>query len=232
MVDVEDPAHVGVRDLPGQVHLALEQRHEAFILAGRGQDRLERDAPVQLEVLRLVQLAHAALGEVTDHAEAVCDDVARTEHRRAPVHTVEAAAGRVLGASSGQAVVARAHARLLHVLPVVHVVDRGEEAHGRVGCFRISREATIARRPKTCLVLQHFSCRPVVTSRHRRKSLRRIDLTPPLVRSASHSVRCAPPAFGQSLPMAGHEPSTPPAPSVGDAQAVRFTGRGSLGARS
>ena len=44
------------------------------------QDRLERDALVELRVLRFVELAHPSLGEKADDAEAGGDDLARAEH--------------------------------------------------------------------------------------------------------------------------------------------------------
>jgi hypothetical protein len=71
-----------VGHLPGQVDLTLELHHRALVLAARGQDRLERDALVQLEVLRLVELTHPSPGEEADDAEAIGHDVARAEHGR------------------------------------------------------------------------------------------------------------------------------------------------------
>ena len=44
-----------------------------------GPDRLERDVLVQLAVLGLVELAHAAAGDEADDAEAIGDDLAVSE---------------------------------------------------------------------------------------------------------------------------------------------------------
>ena len=76
---VEDPADVRMGHLPGQVHLALEHLDGALVGDLR-QDRLERDALVELRVLRFVELAHPSLGEKADDAEAGSHDFARAEH--------------------------------------------------------------------------------------------------------------------------------------------------------
>ena len=74
--DVVDAADVRVRHLSRQVHLALEPHDRALVVGDVRQDGLERDPLVQLEILGLVELAHAAFREVADDAEAEGDDVA------------------------------------------------------------------------------------------------------------------------------------------------------------
>ena len=69
----------GMGDLPRQERLALEPRNRLRVLRDLGLDRLERDVLVQLEVLGLVQLAHAAAGDEADDAEAVGDDLSFSE---------------------------------------------------------------------------------------------------------------------------------------------------------
>jgi hypothetical protein len=139
-VHVEDPAHVGVGHLPGQVDLALELRHGALVLSRRGQDRLERDALVQLEVLRFVQLAHSTPGEEGDHAEAVGDHVTGTEDGRVGI------GGQIGG---------RQFEDLLHAVPVrvTRVRRPGRRGRGATGVIRHAESpfpstggSTLARR--------------------------------------------------------------------------------------
>ncbi len=80
--DVVNPAHVRMRHLAREVHLALEHRDRALVLGDAREDRLERYAFVQLEILGFVELAHAALRDIADDAEAQGDDVAGLEHGR------------------------------------------------------------------------------------------------------------------------------------------------------
>ena len=72
--DVVDATDVRVRHLPRQVHLALEH-HDRALVGDVRQDGLERDPFAQFEILRLVELAHAAFCKVADDAEAEGDDV-------------------------------------------------------------------------------------------------------------------------------------------------------------
>ena len=58
------------------MHLALEQQDRTLVSGDVRQDGLERDPLAQFEILRLVELAHAAFGKVADDAEAEGDDVA------------------------------------------------------------------------------------------------------------------------------------------------------------
>ena len=74
--DVVDSTDVRVRHLPRQVHFALEQHDRALVIGDVRQDGLERDPFAQLEILRLVELAHAAFRQVADDAEAEGHDVA------------------------------------------------------------------------------------------------------------------------------------------------------------
>ena len=74
--DVVDATDVRVRHLSRQVHLALEQHDRSLVTGDVRQDGLERDPLAQFEILRLVELAHAAFRQVADDAEAEGDDVA------------------------------------------------------------------------------------------------------------------------------------------------------------
>ena len=77
--EIEDPADVRMGDLPRQERLALEARNRAGILRDLRANRLQRHVLVQLAVLGLVELAHAAAGDEADDAEAVGDDLAVSE---------------------------------------------------------------------------------------------------------------------------------------------------------
>ena len=79
--DIVDSTDVRVRHLSRQVHLALEQQDRALVSGDVRQDGLERDPLAQFEILRLVELAHAAFRKVADDAEAEGDDVASSKHR-------------------------------------------------------------------------------------------------------------------------------------------------------
>ncbi len=79
--DIVDTTDVRVRHLSRQVHLALEQQDRTLVSRDVRQDGLERDPLAQFEILRLVELAHAAFRKVADDAEAERDDVASSKHR-------------------------------------------------------------------------------------------------------------------------------------------------------
>ena len=78
--DIVDATDVRVRHLSRQVHLALEHHDRALVIGDVRQDGLERDALAQFEILRLVELAHAAFRQVADDAEAEGDDVTGSKH--------------------------------------------------------------------------------------------------------------------------------------------------------
>ena len=73
--DVVDATDVRMGNLPGEVHLTLEQRDRTLVGGDMRQDGLEGNPFAQFEIFRLVQLAHAALGQVPHDAEARGDDV-------------------------------------------------------------------------------------------------------------------------------------------------------------
>jgi hypothetical protein len=77
--EIENPAAVGMGHLPRQKRLALEPRDGALILGDLRSDRLERDVLVQLQILGLAQLTHAAAGDEADDTEAIGDDLALGE---------------------------------------------------------------------------------------------------------------------------------------------------------
>ena len=85
---VVDATDVRVGHLSRQVHLALEPRDGALVTRDVRQDRLERDPLLQFEILRFVELAHAAQRQEPHDAEAEGDDVTGTKHggprRRGP----------------------------------------------------------------------------------------------------------------------------------------------------
>ena len=76
---VVDSTDVGMRHLPRQMHFPLEQQDRAFVIGDGRQDGLQRDVFVQLQILRLVELAHAASRQVADDAKARGDDIARAK---------------------------------------------------------------------------------------------------------------------------------------------------------
>ena len=78
--DIVDAADVRVCHLSRQVHLALEPHDRALVVGDVRQDGLERDPLAQFEILRLVELAHAAFRKVADDAEAEGDDLASPKH--------------------------------------------------------------------------------------------------------------------------------------------------------
>src|SRR5262245_53661640 len=67
--EVVGPADVGMRDPAGEVDLPPEALERVLSGRDRGQDRLERDTLAELEVLRLVQLAHPAACDEAPDAE-------------------------------------------------------------------------------------------------------------------------------------------------------------------
>ena len=73
---IVDSTDVGMRHLPRQVHFALEERDRALAIRDRRQDRLEGDPFAQLQIFRLIELAHAALRQVADDAKAEGHDIA------------------------------------------------------------------------------------------------------------------------------------------------------------
>ena len=82
MTDVEGPADAGVADLPGELDLPLEALDHPGLGRDVGPDGLEGDPVAQLEVLRLVDLPHAALGQEPHDAVPARHDVLRGEQRR------------------------------------------------------------------------------------------------------------------------------------------------------
>ena len=70
--EVEDPADVRVRHLPGEEDLAAEAL--AGLLLARGAQRSEGDDGAELEVLGLVDVAHAAAPEGATDAVAARED--------------------------------------------------------------------------------------------------------------------------------------------------------------
>ncbi len=86
--DVEDAADVGVGDPARQVDLTLEALDRAGLAGVLRVDGLESQPLAQLEVLGLVDLAHAAAGDEADDPVAPADELARRENRGGGVEPV------------------------------------------------------------------------------------------------------------------------------------------------
>jgi hypothetical protein len=74
LAEVVDAHRVLVFDAGGGAHLALKARHGLDAAAERGMDELERDAPVDRLLQRLVNGAHAAFAEQLHDGEATACD--------------------------------------------------------------------------------------------------------------------------------------------------------------
>ena len=114
--ELEDPADVPVGDAPRELDLALEALERRGIVRGRGADRLERHALGELEVLGLVDLAHAALRQEAQDAIAIGQDEPRPEPPRPGRERLEPVGGRcvvqgVAGLASGGRPVVRRRTR-------------------------------------------------------------------------------------------------------------------------
>ena len=84
MKEVEDATDAGMRDLARQERFALESYNRPLVLGDLGLDGLERDVLVELEILRLVQLAHATARDEADDAKAVGDELSFSEGQALP----------------------------------------------------------------------------------------------------------------------------------------------------
>jgi hypothetical protein len=80
--EVVKPADVPVRDLPGELELVLEALDRLFVEPDLGFDELEGDDLLDLLVVDLVDLAHAAPPELLDNLVAAGED-------RAPAQVLE-----------------------------------------------------------------------------------------------------------------------------------------------
>ncbi len=77
LADVVDAADVGVRHLSGVPHFRMEALEESGVLLQLPGEELERHRLAELQVVRAIDLAHAAPPEQTRDAVAVGQDLAR-----------------------------------------------------------------------------------------------------------------------------------------------------------
>ena len=125
--DVDD---VRVRDLRGGARLAPQPLDQVGRLAVRGVQNLQRDAPADVDVLGLVDAAHAALAAQPPHVVAAADDGPEHGGRAAAVLRLASAtrSGSFVGVAGGRPRFAllgsrKPEARLAHgELPVARVV--------------------------------------------------------------------------------------------------------------
>lgn len=75
---LEDPAHVGVPDLPGQEEFLAEPLERPGTRCLLHAQRLERHACAEHHVERLVHLAHSTAGDQPDDPEALLQHIARS----------------------------------------------------------------------------------------------------------------------------------------------------------
>ncbi len=81
LADVVNPADVRMRNLTGDPHLILKPGENRSIESYRFGEKLESDDLLQLEILRLINLAHPAAPEKADDPIAVAEHCARDESR-------------------------------------------------------------------------------------------------------------------------------------------------------
>ncbi len=81
LVEVEDPADVGMGDPPGELYLAPEALEQALDARRRCADRLQRDRGVQSQVPRLVDLPHSPTPDEADELEPVQEKLALVQRR-------------------------------------------------------------------------------------------------------------------------------------------------------
>ena len=105
--EVVDPDHVAVGDLAGEDDLLLEARQHLLVGLELGPDHLQRHVPLELEVARLVDRAHAA------DADPLLDPVAAAEHGAA-VEDARLTAGRRRRGRVGRAVGRRLAVHSIH----------------------------------------------------------------------------------------------------------------------
>jgi hypothetical protein len=74
LVDVVDAAHIRVRDLPRHPYFGVELRQPGGILVHVVWQELQRDLLPQLEVVRTIDLTHAAMAEPFDDAVATAKE--------------------------------------------------------------------------------------------------------------------------------------------------------------
>ena len=79
LVDVVHAADVRVRDLPRHPHFGVELRQARRVAIDLGREELERDRLPELQVVRAIDLAHAATAEPFDDAIAPAKEGARFE---------------------------------------------------------------------------------------------------------------------------------------------------------
>ena len=78
--EVEDPAHVRVRDLARQLNLVPEAADRNGVCGNLGANGLQGYADFQVEILRLVNFPHATLTDEADDSKTVRNDVMRGKH--------------------------------------------------------------------------------------------------------------------------------------------------------
>jgi hypothetical protein len=77
LADVEDPRHVGVRHPPRELHLAAEALDHPRRAGQLRAQHLERAQLVELEIARLVDVAHSARAEQAEDLIALPDHLVR-----------------------------------------------------------------------------------------------------------------------------------------------------------
>src|ERR1019366_1634408 len=73
LAEVVHSANVGMRDLAGGAHLAVEAFEQAGMVRRRRGQELQRDGLVELEIDGSVDLAHAAAAEESEYAVALAE---------------------------------------------------------------------------------------------------------------------------------------------------------------
>jgi hypothetical protein len=79
LADVVDAADIGMGDLARHAHFVSKQCQGGFIAAEALGQELQRDRLAELEIVGLVNLAHAAPAEQADYTETLAERSARQE---------------------------------------------------------------------------------------------------------------------------------------------------------
>ena len=73
--NIEDAAHIGVRDLPGNADFGMEASKRGSVLRKRYREEFDSDRLIKLEVFGAIDFAHAAATRQRNDAVALGDDL-------------------------------------------------------------------------------------------------------------------------------------------------------------